>query len=271
MKQTVLFFLLLLGTFSLTAQCVPDETYRDSAIGVYPPPINADNPDGGISENACINSPYEFTLTFRIAATTVISGIEVGIDSIVIATEDAVTGLPNGITYDCSPGNCVFTPSDTIGCLRILGTVTDDNAPGDYELGIATTIYTSVLGSINLEFPNAVIPGADGQYILTVEEEGSTNCFVVSTEDYLSQHVRVSNSPNPFSTTTTIEVGSDVNEELDFVVYDMVGNLIHKRKVNIQTGLNHFDFDGSTLPNGIYSFSLSSELGTISRKMVINH
>jgi hypothetical protein len=271
MKQILLFLLFTITAFSISAQCVPDELYRDSSIGVYPPPASDSNPDGGITESACINAPYEFTLTIKIPETVTVSGIEVGLDSIVIASEGAVTGLPNGIEYDCSPGDCVFTPEDTIGCLRLLGTVSVDNAVGVYALGIETTIFTSTLGSINLTFPNMVISGADGEYNLLVEEEGSMNCFVVGTEDYLSQHVRVSNTPNPFRSTTTIEIGSDVNEVLDFVVFDMVGNLIHKRKLYIQEGLNHFDFDGSALPNGIYSFSLSSELGTVSRKMVINH
>ena len=49
MKQSILFtFILFMIGFTAQAQlCIPDETYRDSAIGAYPPPWTESRPDGG--------------------------------------------------------------------------------------------------------------------------------------------------------------------------------------------------------------------------------
>ncbi len=265
MKQALLFCVFSILSLPLFSQCTPNELYRDSAIGVYPPPLSMDNPDGGITESACINSAYEFVLTFKVPDN--LSGIQ--LDSIVIEPTGAVGNLPIGMSYDCNPGNCVFTPEDTLACLVILGTATDANMPGDYDLTIATKIYTS-LGAQDITFPTPIIPGADGSYTLTLHEEGNANCFILGTNDYISENIRVTNSPNPFSTQTNIEVFSNVNERLDFRVFDILGNVVHQDNVEIFEGQNNFEFDGTHLSNGIYTFTLSNKLGAITRKIVVS-
>jgi len=265
MKQTLLFCLFSILSIPLFSQCVPDETYRDSAIGVYPPPMSDSNPDGGITESACINAPYEFALTFKIPTMFLIAQL----DSIVLETEGAILNLPVGLTYECNPPTCVFSSADTIACLSIIGTATDVNMPGDYDLMIETTIYTDVI-SQEFTFPNTAIDGADGNYILTLEAEGNPDCFVVSTDDYLTKNIRISNSPNPFSTITNIEVNSGINEQLDFRVFDILGNTVHQERVNVFAGENNFQFDGTHLATGIYTFSLSNKLGAVTRKMVVS-
>ena len=268
MKQTLLLCLFTICSFPLFSQCIPDELYRDSAFGVYPPPMNMDNmdqPNVGIYESACINSGYEFVLTFKIPDN--FSGIS--LDSIVIQENGAVINLPVGLDYACNPPNCVFTPEDTIACLVLLGTATDINDIGDHDLMIDTKIYTS-LAAQDITFPNANIPGAMGNYFLTVHEEGNMECTIASTDDYISKNLRVTNSPNPFGTSTTIEVYSDINERLDFRVFDLLGNVVHYRKVHILEGENNFAFDGTHLANGIYTFSLSNNQGVITRKIVVS-
>lgn len=265
MKQVLLFCLFSIFSLPLFSQCVPNELYRDSAIGVYPPPLSDSRPDGGITEDACINSGYEFILTFKVPDN--LSGIS--LDSIVIEPDGAVNGLPIGLGYDCNPSNCVFTPDDTLACLVILGTATDANALGDYDLTIETKIYTS-LGSQDLTFPNSTIPGADGEYTLTLLAENDPNCFIVGTDDYITKNIRVTNSPNPFSTITNIEIYSNIDERLDFQVFDLLGNVVHRSVVEVLEGSNNVEFDGTHLANGIYTFSLSNGLGAISRKIVVS-
>jgi hypothetical protein len=271
MKQLLLLIVISFFTINLTAQaCIPNEIYRDSAVGVYPKPYHAvNNPDGGITESACINAPYEFVLTFVIPESFLYQGsFEVQIDSIVIAEQGAVGGLPIGMTYACNPGDCVFIPEDTIACMVIIGTATNANTPGDYELTISTIIYGS-LGQLDLDFPNPFIPGADGQFILELLAEGSPNCFV-GTNDYLTKNISVHNSPNPFGSTTNIEVVSKVEETLQFRVFDMLGNLVHDQKVAIYQGSNNIEFDGTRLSNGIYTYTLSNKTAVLSQKMVIS-
>ena len=69
---------------------------------------------------------------------------------------------------------------------------------------------------------------------------------------------------------TNIEVYSDINEQLEFRVFDMLGNVVHQDQVEIFEGENRFEFDGSALSSGIYTFSLSSDLGTVTRKIIIS-
>ena len=271
MKQLLLLFFISFLAFELSAQaCQPDELYRDSAVGVYPAPYHPDtNPDGGITDTACINSGFEFTFTFVIPATVNINGTQLTLISIEIEEEGAVGGLPIGLDYGCNPGNCIFTPEDTIACMIIYGTATDANTPGVYPLTITTKINTS-FGSFDITFPTTIIPGADGEYNLVLEENGSPNCTVAGIDDYLTQNISIFNSPNPFGSTTNIEINSAINETLQFSVFDMLGNLVHFRNVEIFRGENTFEFDGAALSPGIYTYTLSNKDAIISKKMVIN-
>jgi hypothetical protein len=249
---------------------MPNELYRDSAVGVYPAPYDPDtNPEGGITDTACIGSGYEFILTFKIPATININGFDLNLDSIVIAQNGAVGGLPIGLDYGCNPSSCVFTPEDTLACMAIRGTATAANTPGVYPLTITTKIFTS-LGDFDVTFPTTIIPGADGTYDLVLAENGNPNCTIAGTNDYLTKNISVYNSPNPFGNTTNIEVNSKVDETLEFRVFDMLGNLVHYRKVEIFQGTNNFEFDGAALSNGIYTYTLSNKTAVLSKKMVIS-
>ena len=152
----------------------------------------------------------------------------------------------------------------------IQGTPDESNAPGVYNLTIATKLSTS-LGEFNITFPSTAIPGADGEYNLTLEPANSINCTIAGTNDYLTNNISVFNSPNPFGSITNIEVNSKIDETLQFRVYDMLGNLVHQRKVEIFQGItNNIEFDGTALSNGIYTYTLSSKNAIISNKMVIS-
>jgi len=279
MKQLLLLITISLFTIELSAQhCQPDELYRDSAVGVYPKPYHpVDNPEGGITESACIGSGYEFVLTFVIPETVNINGWDVQLNSIEIDTfvpapnySSAIGMLPSGMNYECNPGNCIFTPEDTIACMVIMGTPDETNAPGVYNLTIATKLYTS-LGEFNITFPSSAIPGADGEYNLTLDAAGTGDCTIASTHDYLTSNINVFNSPNPFGSTTNIEVNSKIDETLQFRVYDMLGNMVHERKVEVFQGVtNNIEFDGTALSNGIYTYTLSTKNAIISNKMVIS-
>ena len=272
MKQLLLFISISFFVVELSAQaCWPSELYRDSAVGVYPAPYDPDtNPEGGITESACINSPYYFVFTFVIPETVNINGFDLSLDSIVVATEGAIGGLPVGLDYNCNPANCVFKPIDTLACMIIEGTPTDANTAGVYPLTITTKIWTG-LGDFEVTFPTTILPGADGTYDLVLDEENSGNCLIgVGTNDYLMNNINVSNNPNPFGSTTFIQIDSKVEENLQFRVFDLLGNLVHSQKVEIFQGSNTIEFDGTALSTGIYNYSLSTNKAVLSKKMVIS-
>ena len=63
-------FICAISTVQVQAQaCQPDARYRDSTVGVYPSPVTASNPNGGINKAACIGKPYSFVFTVKISDT----------------------------------------------------------------------------------------------------------------------------------------------------------------------------------------------------------
>ena len=273
MKQLLLLIALIFTGVSATAQlCVPDDLYRDSSAGVFPPPRNMNNPDGGINVPACINTDYEFIFTFKVPPTFEFAGAMLGLDSISVdttAVANAVSGLPAGLSWGCNPPNCVFDPIvDSLGCLVIFGMPTDANMPGDFPLEIATTIHTSFT-DLNLSFPNSTIPNADGDYTISVFAEGSAECMPTSTQDLFESQFSLKTNPNPFSDYTTIEIMAGTDGNLRFSVADLLGKQLHTESIRVFNGQNNFEFDGSSLAGGIYIYTIENEFGKVSQKMLI--
>lgn len=274
MKRLLLFS--LLSFFTLTqinaqwAGCEPDLIYADSSFGVFPPPLSANNPDGGIPETACLNSDYYFVWTLKIPETVETDILTVTVDSIVVETEGAVLNLPNGMNYEMNPESGVFTPEDSLACITIFGTPSET---GQFDLKIVLTIYSQDLilvgGSQTLELPSNIIAGAEGNYYLVVEDAGTAGCFV-NTDELLAESFTIKNVPNPFTDYTNIQITADRADELNFKVFDIIGNEIHREVIQVISGDNNFDFDGSHLSNGIYMYSIEKDGALVTGKMVLN-
>ena len=266
MKRITLFLVTVLFTFNLQAQsCVPLEGLPDTLIGVVPLPFEPEsNPTGGISDTACLNELFEFTFTIVVPEEfDPGTGTPVGVISIDLATEGAVTNIPDAFDYVCDPPNCIF-PKDSTGCVLLFGTPEDPEDVGVWDLEIAGTVRTGFL-DLNLTFPNPLL--FDGNYFLHVKEEGQ--CMVSSVEE-LATKVRMTNVPNPFSSYTQILVNSDEAGAFDFQVRDLMGKAVHNERVQILEGANTIDFDASNLANGIYIYSISNGTDVVSKKMVLN-
>lgn len=273
MKKILLItFFACLYVVTISAQatsCVPDELYRDSVFGVYPPPINAANPDGGIPITACQNMPWDYAITVKIPEEVVLQGTPVTLFSVEVELTGAVTGLPAGLTYSCNPPDCIFEPSDTLGCINIYGTPTD--AVGQYDVLISTNIKSSFLpAGFPVTLPSNLIAGAEGNYFINIVDENDPDCFVSDVDELLAEKFRVRNLPNPFGAFTNIEINAEESDELEFRVYDVYGKLIYSQDVAVYTGKNSFQFDGSDLTNGVYIYTIGKDGALISDKMIVN-
>ncbi|MEM1320790.1 MAG: T9SS type A sorting domain-containing protein [Bacteroidota bacterium] len=270
MKQLLTFLTLFIVIFQVQAQdCTPDQTFADSAIGVYPPPSTMSNPDLGINVDACINEPYEFVFTFVVPETFTIGGPPITLDSVVVDASDSasVSGLPKGLNWSCNPPNCSFDPiNDPIACLVINGTPTDENMPGDYSLKINATFFNA-LTPLTLDLPNPLLNDPDGVYVITLKPQGECT---TSTQEQFDINFSMKAMPNPFSYFTQLQVQSTVNEDVNFMVTDLLGNRVHWQEIQLVQGQNTIDFDGSRLANGIYLFTLSNEYGRKTQKMIVN-
>ena len=151
--------------------CAPNVQYQDSTFGVYPAPYHVDNnPDGGIQDKACVNTPYYFTWTIKIPESVEILGFTINVDSVRLEETGAISNLPTGLEYSFNPSSGLFTPADSLACLTIFGS---PEAIGSYDLKITLTIYSQdllILGSNAYEatLPDPAFPATDGQYLLAV-------------------------------------------------------------------------------------------------------
>lgn len=268
MKNILLLLILIAGmiNFSQAQTCNPDLTLPDSII-VFPLPYQDTIPGTGIMDTACVNAYFETVIQFQVPEEIPTPLGTFPIDSIDLATEGAVLNAPTGFDYVCNPPNCVFK-KDSTGCIVIFGTA-EPGSEGEYDLMVDIVIRSPLFPMLPLTLPNpAIVPG---NYFLTVKPEGSENCTVVSsTRDYLGQFITLSNVPNPFGDYTEIRVSSLISGDFSFEVYNLLGQQVHRRSVQLFEGPNFIPFESENLSNGMYHYVLSNREGAVSGKMLLS-
>ncbi len=265
MKKILLLLIFAMTTLAtgFAQDCMPAQNLPDSLVGVVPLPFDPEtNPMGGINDTACVNEDFEFVFTLVIPEVFTLSGVSLPLNSIDLATEGAITNLPNGIDYACNPPNCVF-PKDTSGCVVLYGVVNDTT--GIYDLQIAGTVRTALF-DLPLTFPNAAV--FPGNYFLHVKPEGQ--CVSSSAGDLADLGVSTKVRPNPFSSFTQIVVNTPISGDFDLIVTNLLGRKVHRQRINLFEGENTIDFDGSQLASGIYIYTISNSERQLSNKMILN-
>ncbi len=78
------------------------------------------------------------------------------------------------------------------------------------------------------------------------------------------------NFPNPFNPETVIRFGLPFSTKVNLEVYDILGNrIITLVNRKLEAGIHDVKFNGSALTSGVYIYKLTTESGTLSRKMTI--
>lgn len=253
-----------IGTMAEGQSCSPVTNLPDSVV-VYPLPYSDTNPQGGITDTACVGSYYEFVFTLKTPATFQTPFGPIPINSIDMATEGAITNLPPSFDYVCNPPNCSFK-KDSIGCLVIFGTAASDTGVGVYDLGLSATIRSVIDVPFTFPDPNLY----PGNYYLHVKPAGSANCFTVDTKNPVADAMKMSISPNPMWDQAVLQIQSALDGAFEFAVYDMLGKRVMHNQLNLTVGENHLPFDGSRLSDGIYIYTVGNNSGVISDKLVIS-
>ncbi len=269
MKQlfTLLLFSCCFASFVWAQEaCVADTTFQDS-LGVFPLPFDPDiRPEGGITEAACINKPYEFVFTVAVGDSINFGTSRIPIDSIILSPDTAIANLPMGLDYACNPPTCIF-PKDELGCIILSGTPEASNAPSAYNLEITGNVYSGPL-PFELTFPDANI--AEGEYILTVNAEDSPECEVVNTANVLAGKVQLQMRPNPVRGFAQVFIDVPTTQHYNFQVYDVLGKIVHERRVQLFAGENQINFDANQLSSGIYFYALNNGRTLAAKRMIVS-
>jgi hypothetical protein len=270
MKKILLLFCFAISHQFLIAQCTPDTDA--TTWGLHPVPSVDLDGLGAVPETpAYIGSDYSYTFTVVIPSNLEVPAVgTIGVTQAVVTSID---GLPSGMIFDdCSSSNCIF-PGGTTGCFNISGTPDASNTPGNFPITINVAI-SGMLGPlpsppVEISFPP--ISSALNPFEFPLDPYAITLNFPVSNSNLLENELSVSeNKPNPFSSTTLIDVDAEKSGDYTFTVTDLLGKEILKEEYSFATGKNTIEFDGANLSNGIYIYSLSSEAGSISNKMLIS-
>lgn len=268
---------ILLGCLFITAlnaqtpACTPDQKFKDSTAGPYPRPFDAvNNPNGGIDKVACLGKPYSFTFTIKITDSITVNifgnNVTLPLDSIVIAKTGGITGMPAGLNYACNPPSCSF-PKKSLNCVIITGTTASSNPVKDYQLQITGKAYNFLAPSgQEIKFPGPDFPG---EYKIKVLAANDPKCLT-AVENLNTEISLMKSAPNPFCTSTSINIESNVSGVFQFDVTDLTGRVVYHTPLSIQAGFNTLNFNGEDLPNGMYIYSLSKGVKIMSNRFIIN-
>jgi hypothetical protein len=82
------------------------------------------------------------------------------------------------------------------------------------------------------------------------------------------------NSPNPFTGTTSVEVGLPAAADVSIEIYDVAGRRVREERLAGRSGWQRVTFDGrsgegKSLASGVYFYRVTAGGSTVTRKMVI--
>lgn len=167
-----------------------------------------------------------------------------------------ITNGPEGMTWDCNAEDDILMVG-TYYCFLLEGTPT---TIGHYPIKIIIDVYIpGILGSPPL-------------YIATLTDSTSLSMEVIEDpfgipEDNNSFN-KVECLPNPFKTFFDLSFYSNERKKIDFELFNLLGKKVHTEEFITNTGENHFIYDGSDLPSGIYIYSISDEQQRFTKRII---
>ena len=143
LRNLLLLLLSFLTSTVLAQPCIPDTS--QTVAGLYP--STAVNIPGG-----CEGEFYQTSITLVVPVDTTVFGFLYTVDSAVLMN---LNGLPAGLSYTCTPPNCVWL-GGSYGCILISGVLPPGSA-GSYTLSFDFSYFANgILGPISVpqSFPN---------------------------------------------------------------------------------------------------------------------
>ncbi len=248
MKAIVSVVFLLLSNYFVIGQCVPDTSITHNKPGTYPDTITG-------LPHSITGQPYSTVIQFKVLTDSTVGSLTGIVDSIVIKN---VTGLPNGFSYLCTPSGCSF-PGGSDGCITLSGTSPTNQMVGTYPLVVLSTIYYKIFGTPQ-ELQNDIF----GYSIVIDTTVGLSSIEKVNFA--VSQ-----NFPNPAKNTTVISVSILQPDVVSLTIVNLIGKKVLSRNYDLQKGKTNITIDLHSLQPGIYIYTFSNGLISVTRRMIITN
>lgn len=225
----------------------------------------------GISPDSATNLPhalegvaYDAVVQFKTPLDTVqvisMVAVPITIENITITNVSGLSAIPSitPFTYVPNPANGVFL-GGTVNCIEITGTPSAGSA-GTYPISVDVVVNFHIQGSTtSLNQTQSVT-----FYKIVVDPNNAAPSV---------SHIKfdcAQNFPNPFSTKTNIAFNLQNSSQVEFKVYDLVGNIVFEKTIDGKPGLNTLTFDGTDMNEGVYFYSLNNGAGLITRRLIID-
>ena len=244
---------MLLPLFSLKAQTVPtcsiDPTFHSEGIW----------PDSALNfMSGTVGQPYlqNVTVVIPLDTTPVQTIGTCTYAHITLQTSSNNYGLPPGLSLTGTPSTLVFPGNDS-SCMAIYGTPT---TAGTYTLTFVLKVYCTQTGN-----SFAALTKTIGYYHITINAAAGIETNAANAAFQVMQ-----NNPNPVTgTTTNVKFSAPVDGKAKMTVYNITGQKISDKDILVQRGDNNYEFDATTLENGIYLYAVEFNGQKQIRRMVV--
>ncbi|MGB0917120.1 MAG: T9SS type A sorting domain-containing protein [Flavobacteriales bacterium] len=300
MKKTLLTLIagVLTAGFA-SAQCNTDPSLSGEPFGLWPDSLETVYTCTGCGDATRVVQLVTFTDT--VIPFEIVPGnpteVTVYVDAFkILDVRNVPTGMTYGTNVEASAdadaqwgywynGGDVPNQTSTQGCVYISGSEDQWNA-----LAATENIGTGI-GAVQLEIDVDVRVGGSNPDLSTVIAPGtwlsgvpeSLGGGAITVDDYwlVAQNsgvgivevddrkfMLVNNYPNPFTGITNISFNAPHDMTgLEFNVYSILGSKVHTAKLDAERGVNNIEFNGSQLSSGLYIYTLSDGVNTLTRKM----
>lgn len=224
MKKFLLALLVVFGAVNLAnAQCTPGEEFGN---GIYP-----DTTTNFVQ--GCKGVPYEQIVSILVPSDTVVADLGDAPADFEFIRVDDVTGLPDGLTFECSPNDCTFLPLDP-GCAIIHGTT---NEVGTHNLIFELTAKVVIGGIVPVEDEQTL-----ESYRIIIED-----CESVNINELIKEEVSFEVFPNPATEIINI-TNLDTYGVKNIHIFNAEGKAVH----TVFTENESVSINLSNLNAGIY-------------------
>ena len=130
------------------------------------------------------------------------------------------------------------------------------------RIGINANKISGDASTENFLFPNGTIAEKWGVWFATGERD------LVANENIELTELNGTIYPNPFDKNLILELEGEQNEEAKIQVFNLLGQSVFEKDVNIFLGKNTFELSLERLNAGTYFFHFQLEKGLITKKVV---